>query len=130
MNKFENLKVLIVDDMRSARVILESALVRFGFTKANVVQVDDGQTAIEKLKTDKFDLIISDLNMKHVTGLDLLNHCKGDTTLVGIPFILLSSDTDNEKISNILSLGAAMYLKKPFEETIFLNKLHEIFKEG
>ena len=63
MSSFTDKKVLVVDDMRSTRVLVEKALIKFGFGKENVVQAENGKVACDHLGKNKFDLIISVISL-------------------------------------------------------------------
>ncbi|MEE8380886.1 MAG: response regulator, partial [Thermodesulfobacteriota bacterium] len=65
-----NMNILVVDDFATMRKMLKNVLKQPNF--ANVEEADDGATAIEKLKADNYDFVITDLNMPQITGLELL----------------------------------------------------------
>jgi len=65
-----SIKILIVDDFATMRRIMKNILKQLGFT--NIVEADDGTSALEELEKSSFDLIVSDWNMPKMTGLDLL----------------------------------------------------------
>lgn len=115
-----NMKILIVDDKVSIRRSMVSILKSIGFT--DVTQAVDGQDAWETLEKDlqpdgllPFDLIISDLEMPKMTGLDLLQNIRKHNRLKTIPFILATSVTAKDIILKTMRLGIQAYIIKPFD---------------
>jgi diguanylate cyclase (GGDEF)-like protein/PAS domain S-box-containing protein len=108
--------VLVVDDERSVRQLLTQFLRRLGH---DVVTADNGKEALVLLGTTAVDLILLDMMMPIMTGLELLKHVKADPALAEIPVVIVSSEVDVDNIATCLQLGAEDYLPKPFNVTIF-----------
>ncbi len=85
-----NMKVLVVDDFATMRRIVKNILTQLGFK--HIVEADDGVTAVDVLKAEKVDMIISDWNMPKMTGLELLKHVRGEADLADIPFIMVIAE--------------------------------------
>jgi len=81
---YKDLTVLIVDDFLTMRRIVRKILRDLDFE--NIIEAEDGSAAVDILKTNKVDLIVSDWNMPKMTGLDLLRHVRGDDKLKDLPF--------------------------------------------
>lgn len=107
------LKVLVVDDVGTQRKTVK------GFIESNynlsVAEAEDGYEAIQRTIEDDFDLIISDLVMPNMNGLELCAFLKSDSTYRQRPFVMLSSIDDKRTIDQAKSLGASEYLVKPFK---------------
>ncbi|QPC83907.1 response regulator [Phototrophicus methaneseepsis] len=103
-------KIMVVDDEAILREDISAYLEMEGY---NVVTAHNGHAAIEYLKTDTVDLVISDIHMPEVNGYELLQYIRTDLGLVDLPFIFLSGvyDMNQEKC---LELGASAYIPKPF----------------
>lgn len=107
------MKVLVVDDSADNRYFFESLLKGSGYDAAGAV---NGAEALEKLTSDNFDLIISDILMPVMDGFRLLKECKGDPKLQDIPFIFITGvylDQEDEELA--LKLGVKAFLRKPVE---------------
>ena len=104
--------ILVVDDSAAMRNLIKNALNASGFT--TVVEAGDGKEAIDMLSITPVNLIISDLNMPKVNGLELLNAVLNHPVFKSIPFIVLTSETHDETFKQAMKLGAADFIKKPF----------------
>jgi len=127
LSKFLDKKVLLVDDMKSVRILVEKTLIRFGFTKENISSVENGKIAFEKIQTEKFDLVITDINMEEMTGQELVEACRKVDSGKDLTFIMLTSDVDPKKMSDLMALGVKHYLIKPLDQVVLLTKINEIF---
>jgi len=108
----QKMRVLIVDDARVAREILKNLLKEIGITQ--VVFASSGNEAVETLKTEKVDMILSDWNMPGMSGLDLLKKVRGDNTLAGLPVIMGTAERMDQTIILAVQEGVTAYIKKPF----------------
>jgi response regulator RpfG family c-di-GMP phosphodiesterase len=106
-----NRLVLVVDDSRSVRNLVTEALEEAGF---KVIMAENGKQALKRIDEQRPDLIISDVDMPEMNGMDFCKILHADPTLSVIPFIIMSSNSDRSMMRRMLSLGAAGYLVKPF----------------
>ena len=120
-----NIKVLVVDDFATMRSIVKDILKQIGFT--NVIEADNGTTALAVIKKDKIDLIISDWNMPKMTGLDLLKTVRGDDSLKDIPFVMVTAEAQNYKVIQAIEAGVSNYIVKPFTAETLKEKLKQMF---
>lgn len=116
-----NMKILIVDDFKTMLKIIESLLRQLGFK--NVEEATDGKAALEKLKGEKFDLILSDWNMEPMSGLDLLKAVRADPALKAIPMVLITAESKVENIMAAKQAGVNNYIVKPFNAITLKEKL-------
>ncbi len=121
------MKILIVDDIEENLYLLDALLKGSGY---QVVAARDGVEALEKLKKDSIDMIVSDILMPKMDGFQLCRECKKDDSLKNIPFVFYTATyTDKKDEDFALSLGAEKFIVKPVEPNVFLNILEEVIKE-
>jgi adenylate cyclase len=107
--------VLVVDDNEMNRDLLSRRLTRQGHT---IVIAEDGLQALEKVRTQPFDLVLLDVMMPGMNGYQVLEHIKADATLRHIPVIMISALDDLDSVVRCIELGAEDYLFKPFNPTL------------
>ena len=117
-------RVLVVDDFATMRRILKNVLKDIGLRR--IAEADDGSTALELLKKDKFDLIISDWNMPKMSGLDLLKAVRSDGSLKDIPFVMVTAEAQKDCVLQAVQAGVSNYLVKPFTADAVKEKLNQI----
>jgi signal transduction histidine kinase len=122
-------RILIVDDEMLNRTLLSTNLQESGYT---VEMAEDGQQALQMLRTWEFDAVLLDLIMPRMDGFQVLAEMRGDTRLRRIPVIVISSMDDMDSIVRCLEMGATDYLAKPFNPVLLharirgsLASLHE-----
>jgi putative two-component system response regulator len=103
--------VLVVDDSLNIRQRVAQALEEAGF---QVMDAENGKMALKRIAERRPDLILSDLGMPQMNGLDLCRKLHGDPDLGTIPFVVMSSNNDRAVMRQLLQWGAAGYLVKPF----------------
>ena len=120
-----NMKVLVVDDFATMRRIVKNILTQLGFK--NIVEADDGSTAVDVLKSEKVDMIISDWNMPKMTGLELLKHVRGTPELADTPFIMVTAEAQQDNIILAVKAKVSQYIVKPFTAETLGEKIDKIF---
>lgn len=103
---------LIADDSSTIRKFVGFALKSMGI---EVVTASDGMEALEKLNSEQFDLVITDLNMPHLDGYELIESIREISQYKETPIIILSSESDEEDRQKGFSAGADSYMNKPFD---------------
>jgi two-component system chemotaxis response regulator CheY len=119
------IEVMVVDDQRAMRALVRDSLSDLGCIR--VVECADGQEAIERLRVRPVNLIISDLNMPVMDGLELLRTVRGEPALTNIAFIMLTSRGEVEMVRQAIALGVNNYLVKPFTLATFRGKIEAVF---
>jgi len=119
--------VLIVDDSAAIRKILHRALKQANVTLGEVYEAGDGFEALASLKKNKVDLILSDINMPNMDGLEMLGRIKSDLALKDVPVIMVSTEGSQTKVIEAVQLGAAGYVRKPFTPDQIKDKLAGLF---
>lgn len=119
-------KILVVDDMPSIRDLVSSHLKSMGYK--DLTEAEDGQEAwqiIQKQLQDgkPFQLVISDWNMPKMKGLELLKQVRANPATAQLPFVLLTSESEREQVTEAVLAGVSQYVVKPFSGKIFEEKL-------
>lgn len=120
--------ILVVDDFQSIRKVICETLEKYGF---KTMQAENGSAALEILSVSysKIDLILSDYNMPSMGGQELLEKIKGSRSLASIPFVLLTSENDREKMVRAKRSGLDAWVQKPYKINAFIDILnHSINK--
>ena len=120
-----SMKVLVVDDFATMRRILKNVLRQIGFT--NIIEADDGSTALAVLKKDNVDLILSDWNMPKVSGLELLKAIRSDESMKDKPFLMVTAEGQKDSVIRAVQAGVSNYIVKPFTADTIKEKLEQIF---
>jgi len=106
-------KILFIDDDPTVLLISEIMLKDLGY---DVITADGGVIGIELLKTNNIDLILLDLMIPDIYGLDVLKYIKGTEEFKNIPVIMQTGITDGNEINTAYKLGAAYVLLKPYNK--------------
>ncbi len=123
----KNMRFLVVDDFNTMRRIVRNLLKELGFN--NVEEAEDGQEALNKLRTGEFDFVISDWNMPNMDGLELLQTIRADATLGKLPVLMVTAEAKKENIIAAAQAGASGYVVKPFTAATLEEKLGKIFEK-
>ena len=121
----ENTKFLVVDDFSTMRRIVRNLLKELGFS--NVHEAEDGVDALNKLRGESFDFVVSDWNMPNMTGIELLRAVRADVNLKHLPLLMVTAEAKKENIIEAAQAGASGYIVKPFTAATLDEKLKKIF---
>ena len=121
----KDLKILVVDDFSATRTIVINHLSKLGYS--NTVEAENGCSALARLKSALFDLVVTDCSMSDMSGLDLLKLIRADSDLKHIPVLMVTSEDLQGNIITAIKAGLSDYIVKPFEEYTFKQKLEKIF---
>lgn len=120
-----NMKFLVVDDFSTMRRIVRNLLKELGFI--NVQEAEDGVDALNKLRMDKFDFVVTDWNMPNMTGIELLRQIRANANLKHLPVLMVTAEAKKENIIEAAQAGASGYVVKPFTAATLDEKLQKIF---
>lgn len=123
----KNMSMLVVDDFPTMRRIVRSLLKELGFN--NVEEAEDGQDALNKLRSGKFEFVVSDWNMPNLDGLDMLKQIRADESLKHLPVLMVTAEAKKENIIAAAQAGASGYIVKPFTAATLNEKLTKIFEK-
>ncbi len=126
MTNTTHLKFLVVDDFSTMRRIVRGLLREMGCNNAE--EAEDGAVALQMLKAQKFDFVVSDINMPNMNGFDLLKAVKADDTLKHIPVLMVTAEARKEDIVLAAQSGAAGYIVKPFTKATLEEKVQKILQ--
>ena len=127
MSNPADLKYLIVDDFSTMRRIVRGLLKEMGCNNAD--EAEDGAIALQMLKAQKFDFVVSDINMPNMNGFDLLKSIKADDGLKHLPVLMVTAEARKEDILLAAQSGAAGYIVKPFTKATLEEKVQKIMQK-
>jgi len=120
-------KILVVDDSNVMRQIIKNNLKQLGFSPDNITSAPDGAAGLKSLGANMVDLVISDWNMPKMTGIEFLKAVRADDGLKAVPFMMVTSETEKEKIMEAVQAGVNQYIVKPFNANQLEEKIKAIF---
>ena len=121
------LDVLIVDDSAAIRKILQRVLRQTDLPFGEIHEAGDGAEAVAILKDRSFGLILSDINMPEMDGLQLLSRIREMDHLKGVPVIMITTEGGQGRVMEAVQLGASGYVRKPFTAEQIKEKLSVVF---
>ncbi len=125
------MKILIVEDCQTTRKLLGHYLKSMGYS---VIFAENGLDALEKLGTDTVNLIMTDLNMPYMDGLEFVKTLRSDSNLSDIPVLMVTTENDEKEREKAFSIGANGYIVKPVTGDIIEQNiktiLHKVLKKG
>jgi two-component system chemotaxis response regulator CheY len=125
------MKILVVDDDKTTRKILGIYLKSKGYT---VAYAENGLDAMEKLGTENINLVMTDLNMPYMDGLELIKNIRADETFSEVPILMVTTEADDEERRKATEAGADGYLVKPVSADMVSKNiksiLADIFEKG
>ena len=119
-----SLRILIVDDFGTMRRILLNLLKEIGYTNAD--EAEDGQSALARLRAERFDFVVTDVNMPNMNGFEMLRQIRADPQLKSLPVLLVTAEAKKEDIVMAAQAGASGYIVKPFSKATLEEKMQKI----
>jgi two-component system, chemotaxis family, chemotaxis protein CheY len=107
-------RTLIVDDSSVMRKIVERALRQAGLDPLVVLEAGSGTEGLDVLKTIQVDLILSDINMPSMDGLEFLRLIRLQNLAPGVPVVMITTESSEEHVKQAIQAGAQGYIRKPF----------------
>ncbi len=117
-------KVLVVEDSPTMRQLIVFALKRL--RGLQITEANDGVDGLKKLSADRFDLILTDINMPIMDGLKLLSLARNDPAYREVPIVIVTTEGATEDRDRALALGANEYLTKPIQTTKVLETVRRL----
>ena len=127
MSNPTDMRFLIVDDFSTMRRIVRGLLKEIGYSNAD--EAEDGSVALNMLRNNKFDFVVSDINMPVMTGFELLSAIKADSNLKHLPVLMVTAEARKEDIVRAAKDGAAGYIVKPFTKATLEEKVQKIMQK-
>ncbi len=125
-NGLKNVRILIADDQRLIRKLVLNILESFGFQDITVSQ--SGSEAIELLRQQEFDLIITDWRMGDLDGIDVLRHVRNSSHAPNTPIIFLTGNAEFGDVAEARDAGVNEYLIKPFTAKELINRVRSVIE--
>jgi len=120
------MKIMIVDDCHTTRKLLGHYLKSRGYS---VVFAENGLDALEKLGTDTVNLVMTDLNMPYMDGMELTRTLRADPNLTNIPILMVTTENDEQEREKAYSNGVNGYLVKPLTGDAISENIKNIIKQ-
>jgi len=124
--EIKNIKVLVVEDMALNQLLMKTLLDDFGFEREIA---DNGKIAIEKLKTNNFDIILMDLQMPEMNGFEATEYIR-NVLNSKIPIIALTADVTTVDLAKCKAVGMNDYIAKPIDERVLYSKIIGLVKKN
>ncbi len=122
----KNMSILVVDDFSTMRRIVKNLLAEIGFN--NIVEADDGKTALPILEGGGIDFLVTDWNMPGMPGIDLLKAVRADPKLSSLPVLMVTAEAKREQIMEAAQAGVNGYVVKPFTADTLKEKVDKVFE--
>jgi len=122
--------VLIVDDSNSIRAVIKKIVTLSGFQMDKCLEAENGKQALDLLADNWVDVIISDINMPEMNGLELLERLGKNETLKAIPVIMITTEGSDQRMKEAFARGAKGFIKKPFLPEEIKRVLYEVIGVG
>ncbi|MBB1336479.1 response regulator [Pseudoalteromonas sp. SR44-2] len=119
------MKILVVDDMPLMRHVLINMLRKLEY--CNIVEATDGLQALALLRDQHFDLVITDLHMPKMDGVDLLTNIRKDRALAGIPVLMVTCEDSTDKVKQVIAAKVSGFIIKPFNMNVLSSQLNRFF---
>ncbi len=119
-------KILIVDDEAHIRMLIEQTLEELEDEGVEFLTADNGETALNLIRTEKPNLVFLDVMMPKMNGMDVCAHVKNDPDLSGVFIILLTAKGQDFDRLKGQEVGADVYMTKPFDPEVILGKAKEV----
>jgi two-component system, chemotaxis family, chemotaxis protein CheY len=120
------MKILVVDDFGTMRRIIKNILRQIGYV--NIFEADNGVSALDVLRQEKIEFIISDWNMPEMPGIELLKAVRASEEWKDLPFLLVTAEGKKENVLEAVKYKVTNYIVKPFTPETFNEKINQIFK--
>lgn len=121
---------LIVDDSATIRAMVKKALTLSVPNIGEIYEAADGFAALAMASEHDVDLMLLDINMPKLNGLQLIRKIKSDASLANIPIVVVSTEGSEERLDEIRSAGVAGYIRKPFRPEQLRTVLSQILEIG
>jgi DNA-binding response OmpR family regulator len=120
-----NLKILTVDDSRTIRMIVKKAFQQYN---CDIIEAENGMEGLALAAKEKPDLIVLDITMPVMTGIEMLGKLKEDVELKSIPVIMLTAESGKDNVMSIVKMGVRDYIVKPFKGEQLIERARHIIE--
>jgi DNA-binding response OmpR family regulator len=120
------MKILVVDDDKTTRKLLNLFLKAKGY---EVVTAENGLDAMEKLGTESINLVVTDMNMPYMDGIELTKNLRNDENWKNIPIVMVTTEADEDERKKAMDAGVDDYLVKPANAEQITDSIKRILKK-
>jgi two-component system chemotaxis response regulator CheY len=117
------MRCLVVDDFVTMRRVVRTFLREIGMAENDIAEAANGASALERLRAEAFDVVVTDIEMPTLGGFELLSAIKRDTRLRHLPVLMVAAEARKDEIVRCTQAGASAYLVKPFTRATLEEKL-------
>jgi two-component system, chemotaxis family, chemotaxis protein CheY len=110
----DGLRALVVDDSSVMRKIVARALQQGGVAIEQIIEAGNGSEALDILRREKVDLVLSDINMPVMDGLEFVRQLRSVENANGVPVVMITTEGSEAHVLEAISFGARGYIRKPF----------------
>ena len=118
-----DVRLLVVDD---DPVIVELLRINFEIEGFEVLSASDGEEGLRRARSEQPDLVLSDIMMPRLDGLQLLSRLRADPATATLPVVLLSAKAQHAEVEQGMALGAADYVTKPFDPLELIDRVNAV----
>lgn len=117
------MRALVVDDFVTMRRVVRSLLRETGVADADIVEAANGEAALDRLRDETFDVVVTDIEMPTLGGFELLSAIRRDARWRHLPVLMVTAEARKDEIVRCTQAGATAYLVKPFARAVLEEKL-------
>ena len=117
------MRILVVDDFVTMRRVVRTFLREIGFAEQDIVEAASGTGALERLRAEAVDVVVTDIEMPTLGGFELLSAIRRDARWRHLPVLMVTAEATKEEIVRCTQAGATAYLVKPFTRAVLEEKL-------
>jgi two-component system chemotaxis response regulator CheY len=121
--------LLIVDDSTAIRKILLRVLSQTGLSLGQVLEAGDGREALKLMEGHEISLVLTDINMPNMDGLELLRALRSSPKWSTVPVVMITTEGGQAKVQEAVGLGATSYVRKPFSADLLRDKLASLLSK-
>jgi two-component system chemotaxis response regulator CheY len=126
---FKPPNLLIVDDSTAIRKILVRVLNQTGLPLGQVLEAGDGKEALKQMEGNDVSLVLSDINMPNMDGLELLRTLRASAQWHDLPVVMITTEGSQTRVQEAVDLGATSYVRKPFSADLLRDKLASLLSQ-
>lgn len=124
-----SLRVLVVDDSSLARKHIARVLAAMEVPMENIDYAENGEQALDLVNSNYYDFVISDYNMPVMDGMELVDRIRNSSNQCSIPVLMVTSETDENRLAAVQRAGVSAICDKPFEPAMVHRLIHQILEE-
>lgn len=121
--------ILIVDDSQTMRKVIRKAITISGFDLGDCFEAGNGKEAMDILDLRRVDLILADLNMPVMNGLEMIQELRKNKNYSRIPVVLITTEGSKKRLEELQKIGVDGYIQKPFYPEMIRNILFQIMRD-